>query len=214
MKNMARCVNAQDEFDLNTVATCPLHYTVHICRGGESCDLTEDGTCCYTNKSFDGIAMTRAFTVEGLSDSSSNAVALTNSGRGVKRKASPVTDIMDLDTFTTNVHQGLMYVKEAVGPRSLEEEPLTDYTRSLFAKIHAVMTYNNMIQKTGNVTACNSWVESTIQVLRGAQGKSLIPNMTSTPAVKAIVIETMNTMMPSKQMWWAKRPCITRQWWA
>jgi len=209
MKTMTRCVNGQDEFDFDTVTICPVHYQVHICRGGDTCSMAEEGTCCYTNRSFDGRATTRALTMEGTQDYSSNANALSHGGK--TRKSTPVANTMDLDSFIEKVHHGLSYVSEEEDATS-EEEPLTPYLATLCAKIHGVMTYNNTITKSA--TACSTWVQSTIQVLRAAQGKRLVPNMTSAPTVKAIVVETVNTMVPPKQLWWAKRPYITRQWWA
>lgn len=217
MRNLVGCVNAQEEFSLNTVAACQLCYQVHICKGGESCDLTDDGTCCYTNKSFDGLARTHALTMEGLPDSASNAITLTNSRKSVrKRKRVSATDSMDLEAFTDRVYEGFMYAVEggdkATPSTSLDEGPLVTHIRTLCGKVHAVMAYNSTIKKTTHVTSYSAWVDSTIQVLRVAHGKSLIPNMASTPSVKAIVVEIMSAVESHKKMWWAKRPFITRQW--
>jgi hypothetical protein len=216
MRNLVGCVNAQEEFSLNTVAACQVCYHVHICKGGESCDLTDDGTCCYTNKSFDGLARTHALTMEGLPDSASNAITLTNSRKSVrKRKRVSAIDGMDLEAFTSGVHKGFMYVEgvdKATPPIPLEEGPLAAHIRTLCGKVHEVMAYNSRIKKTRHITGYSAWVDSTIQVLRVAHGKSLIPNMASTPSVKAIVVEIMSAVESHKKMWWAKRPCITRQW--
>jgi hypothetical protein len=229
MRNMTRCVNSQDEFGLDIVAMCSVHGNVHMCRGGESCNLTEEGTCRYTNKSFDGLARTQCFTFDGLSDFSSNTVALDTHRRGVKRKSSfsvdqkvakgkITTDFMDLETFIANVHEGLVYVKkdtvteEPVMEEPVTEKPLTEYMRALLTKIHHIMTYNSTIKRTAQVTSCDGWVNSTIQVLRSVQGKHLLPNITSTPTAKAIVVEALHTMKVPKQLWWEKKPCITRQW--
>ena len=209
MKNMTRCVNAKD--DLASAFVCPVHYQVHICTGGESCILTHDGTCCYTGNSFDGLARIDAVGVDGLHDLCSNALALSTYGRSAKSEPGPVTDIMDQESFIANVHHGLMYVGKDSSSH-LEEESLSCYMRELLAKIHSVMSYNCTIAKTGNVTPCKVWVESTIQVLRKLQKKDLIPNMTSKPEVKAIVLHTLPSLKPHRQDWWTKKSCITKQW--
>lgn len=209
MKNMTLCVKAKDEFD--RVAICPVHYQVHICTGGESCILTEDGTCYYTGNTFDNLVRTDGVGVDGLHDFCSNALALSNSGRCANSKPGPVTDIMHQDSFIASVHEGLVYVGRD-STSHLEEESLSYYMRELLAKIHCVMSYNCTLPKTANVTPCNVWVESTIQVLRKLKGKDLIPNMTSKPEVKAIVLETLLSLKPPKKTWWANKSCITKQW--
>lgn len=209
MKNLTECVNAKDTFA--SIFACPVHYQVHICTGGESCILTEDGTCCYTGNTFDGLVRTDAFGVDGVPDFCSNVLALGNSGPSAKSKPAPVTDIMDQDSFIASVHQGLMYAGRESAIHS-ENESLSSYMRELLAKIHAVMSYNCTIPKTANVTPCNVWVNSTTQVLRKLQGKDLIPNITSKPEVKGIVLQTLLSLKPPKQTWWAKKSFITKQW--
>lgn len=225
LRNMARCVNSQNEFEMDAVAICPVHYFVHICKGGETCYLTNEGTCIYTNKSFDGLARTQSLTVEGSPDAFSNADALTNYNQSVKRKAqemdgpdakrrknSLATDSMDLETFINNVHRGLMHVEKDEKEISTEEEPQTYHINSVLANIHTIMGYNKKMKNSSNVMPCKLWVQSTIQALRAVQGKSLIPNMTSIPSVKAIVLDTIRSMEAPKQLWYTKKACITRQW--
>lgn len=209
MKNLTRCQHAQEEFD--AVVSCPVHYQVHLCTGSDRCILTEDGTCCYTGRSFNGVEKTDVFSMDGSSDFSSNTIALTLSHGGTTCKPGPVTDSMDLDSFIASVHQGLAYV-EGEKDMTLEDESLTDSMMLLLTRIHAIMSYNIKIIRKANVTRCNVWVESTIQVLRRLQGKSLIPNMPSKSEVKAIVHEALLSLEPPKKVWWATKSCITKQW--
>ena len=201
---MANVVNAKDELDL--IVTCPVHYQVHICRGGRSCILTEDGTCCVTGKTYDDLVRTDAIGVDGLPDFCSNGLGLHRSE--ASSKPEQATQVMDQESFIASVHEGVT----SVDRRSLEDHPLSGYMRELLAKIYSIMHYNYTIQKTANVTPCNVWVESTIQVLRKLQGKDLIPDMTSKPEVKAIVLETLQSLEPAKKIWWAKKACITERW--
>jgi len=220
MKNMTRCVDAEEDFDTGLVTICPLHHQIHMCRGGQTCNILEDGTCSYTNKSFEGLATTQALTGEGLSDLSANA--LGNFHQGIKRKAEPVgkdeytkanaqhTKYMDLDVFISSVHRGLAYDKD--NELTSVDEPLSYYMKTLLEQIYAIMSYNDKIVTVDPITPCQAWVESTVQVLRAVQGKDLIPKITSIPTIKAIVLHALSSMETSEQMWWAKRPCIRRQW--
>lgn len=200
VKNMARCVNAKDEPDMESIAICYLHYQFHICKGEQGCYLTNDGTCSYTDKTFDGHVST-----DLAGDFSTNALRLTLSDNAAQNNNYHVKERMNLETFIENVYKG-MDIDKTTSP--LED----DRMRVLLQRIHAVMSYNTVINTTGHSTPCPVWVDSTIQVLRGLKGQSIIPNMISKPEVKAIVIQTLQAVDPPKRMWWAKKPYINRQW--
>lgn len=203
VKNMARCVNVKEKNDVESIAVCYLHYQFHICKGEQGCNLTKDGTCSYTGKTFDGHVRTDLY-----GDFSSNALELSVSGSAAENYTCHVKDIMELDIFIDNVHKGFNYMDTEDVATALED----DRMRTLLPRIHAVMSYNKVITKTVQSTPCQVWVDSTIQVLRGLKGKSLIPNMISKPEVKAIVIQTLQALDLPKRMWWTKRSSITRQW--
>lgn len=215
MENVSRSLTAQTfpkekRCQFESLTTCPLHYQVHICRAGESCILTEDGTCHYTGRNVDGLARTHLPAVDGHSDFSSNALAQTRS-ECTTNKPGKAADIMDLDTFINNVQHGLLYGEQENDPSS-ERLSLSRRMKLLLEKIHAIMSYNNSIKKTGNVTSCEVWIVSTVQVLRGLQGKSIIPDMPSKSEVKAIVLQILLSLELQNEPWWARRSCIAKQW--
>ena len=203
VKNMTRCVDDNENSDMECIAVCYMHYQFHVCKGDQACYLTKDGTCSYTGKTFDGHVRT-----DLAGDFSSNALELAVTDSAAGTPTSHVKDTMTVDNFIAVVLNGFNYIDTGETTTTLED----DRMRTLLERIHAVMSYNRVLKKTTNSTACHVWVDSTIQVLRGLKGKSLIPNMTSKPEVKAIVIQTLQALEPPKCMWWAKKSSITSQW--
>lgn len=194
--NMARCVISKNNFDQRMVTRCASHMQFHIC-GGQHCVITEDGICLYTKHNsatnFKGVA-THNF---GFPDRTCDADALDS---GVKRKATEAFGIMEYESFLHNV---LKYTTS-------ENDEIDSHMQSVIAKSYKCMVWN--LENLHKTVDCDTWMGSTIQVLRSVKGMDAIPNLKSSSDVKGIVVDLVKGIEPPKQLWWTKKACITKQW--
>lgn len=228
--------------DAGWITMCTKHRMIHVCDGGSSCRLDDQGTCVLTNRSYDNLASNRPIPDMYVSDGCSNASLLPfvydslssevpkSRCRGTARKyeykseVKPTTEgdgddqekEAERDIFIRSILREL----DDEGPLFRDDAAVLNSTLlSLFSNMHKNRTRTHGRRRLSP----NVWKDSIVQILRSHNNQDLLQHVTVASTVKFIantVLERQQQQQQRRQqrgghkaLWWQKKNAFRNAKW-